>query len=66
MRDVGLAKSVGVSNFGVEQLREMENAGLELPEVNQIELHPGCSRRRLSRTVGKKIFKSWGTALWRG
>lgn len=36
---LGLALSVGVSNFGVEQLQGLSEAGLELPEVNQIELH---------------------------
>lgn len=39
LRDEKLAKSVGVSNFGVEQLKQLANAGLETPEVNQIELH---------------------------
>eukprot|EP00946_MAST-07B_sp_MAST-7B-sp1_P003327 g3327.t1 len=38
-RDEGLAKAVGVSNFGNEHIRGLEAAGLELPEVNQIELH---------------------------
>ena len=38
-RDQGLAKAVGVSNFGVAQLQGLLDAGLELPEVNQIELH---------------------------
>merc|ERR1719487_1509014 len=40
LRNAGLAKSVGVSNFGVGQLEGLAEAGLELPEVNQIELHP--------------------------
>lgn len=35
-----LKRSVGVSNFGVQHLREMEKAGLPMPAVNQIELHP--------------------------
>jgi diketogulonate reductase-like aldo/keto reductase len=36
---LGLARSVGVSNFGVEQLQGLAHAGLALPEVNQVELH---------------------------
>ena len=36
----GLALSVGVSNFGLEQMEALASSGLELPEVNQIELHP--------------------------
>ena len=43
----GLAKSVGVSNFGVDQLRGLAAAGLELPEVNQIELHCWLQQREL-------------------
>ena len=38
-RDEGKAKYVGVSNFGVEQLKGIKNAGLEMPQVNQIEYH---------------------------
>ncbi|KAL1408618.1 hypothetical protein Q8F55_005431 [Vanrija albida] len=36
----GLAASIGVSNFGVRHLGEMVAAGVELPVVNQIDLHP--------------------------
>ena len=41
LRDEGLARSVGVSNFGAEQLRQLRAAtpDLDQPEVNQIELH---------------------------
>jgi len=39
LRDMGLAKAVGVSNFGWKQIAELEKLGLELPEVNQIEFH---------------------------
>ena len=38
-RRLGLCKAVGVSNFGVKQLEGIAAAGLELPEVNQIEFH---------------------------
>lgn len=38
-RDEGLARAVGVSNFGIAHIQGLEAAGLELPEVNQIELH---------------------------
>ncbi|CAE7438296.1 unnamed protein product [Symbiodinium natans] len=39
LRDEGLARAVGVSNFGIAQLEGLREAGLELPEVNQIEVH---------------------------
>ena len=35
----GLAAHVGVSNFGVEHLRKLEECGLARPAVNQVELH---------------------------
>ena len=38
LRDEGLAKHVGVSNFGISHLEGIKEANLELPEVNQIEL----------------------------
>jgi len=39
LREQGLVRAVGVSNFGVGQLEGIREAGLELPEVNQIEVH---------------------------
>lgn len=39
LRDEGLTKSVGVSNFGVDQLKNLKETGLELPEINQVEMH---------------------------
>lgn len=39
LRDQGHIRALGVSNFGVEQLESMRLAGLELPEVNQVEVH---------------------------
>ena len=43
----GKAKSVGVSNFGVEHLQGLKDAGKELPEVNQIELHCWLQQKEL-------------------
>jgi len=40
LREEGLVRSVGVSNFGVGQLEGLRKSGLEMPEVNQIEMHP--------------------------
>lgn len=44
-RDAGLARAVGVSNFGVDQLQGIKKAGRELPEVNQIECHPWLQQK---------------------
>jgi len=40
LRDRGRARAVGVSNFSIDHIREIEDAGLPLPDANQIELHP--------------------------
>ncbi|GAA5852087.1 hypothetical protein JCM5353_005041 [Sporobolomyces roseus] len=39
-RDEGKIKSIGVSNFNEKHLQQLVDAGLEIPAVNQIELHP--------------------------
>lgn len=41
LQKAGLAKSIGVSNYGVNHLKEMDSP----PAVNQIELHPFCQQR---------------------
>ena len=35
----GLAKTIGVSNFGPQHIQGLIDAGLEVPEINQIEYH---------------------------
>jgi diketogulonate reductase-like aldo/keto reductase len=40
LRDSGFVKSVGVCNYGVGALDEIEKAGLEFPCINQLELSP--------------------------
>lgn len=52
--DLGLAKAVGVSNFGKLQLEELEKSGLEPPEVNQIELHLWHQQRELVAYLQEK------------
>ncbi|KAL0570812.1 hypothetical protein V5O48_011148 [Marasmius crinis-equi] len=36
----GLAKSIGVSNFGVDDLKEVLEVATIVPSVNQVEFHP--------------------------
>jgi len=40
IKEVGLAKSIGVSNFNVEQLQAIMKVANVKPAVNQIHLHP--------------------------
>lgn len=44
----GLCRAVGVSNFGKEQLQQLIATGLEVPCVNQIELHVWNQQRELT------------------
>jgi diketogulonate reductase-like aldo/keto reductase len=41
----GKIRAVGVSNYNVKHMEEIKAAGYELPEVNQIELHPLCQQK---------------------
>ncbi|KAG2045504.1 Aldo/keto reductase, partial [Suillus hirtellus] len=41
----GMIKSVGVSNYSAKHIEEIREAGLEMPVVNQIELHPFCQQK---------------------
>ena len=47
-RRLGLARSVGVSNFAPRHLDELEGLG-PMPAVNQIEAHPSLRRDALER-----------------
>ncbi|KAF8509742.1 Aldo/keto reductase [Gautieria morchelliformis] len=40
----GKIRDVGVSNYNLHHLEEIRAAGLDLPAVNQIELHPFCQQ----------------------
>lgn len=49
LRDEGLAKSIGVCNFGAVQLQALLDETGVLPVVNQIELHPRLQQAELRR-----------------
>jgi len=40
LKKQGKVKHVGVSNYNVKHIQEIETAGLEMPAANQIEIHP--------------------------
>lgn len=46
-RELGYARSIGVSNFNVRQLDEVISAATSLPVVNQIQFSPFEYRRKL-------------------
>jgi 2,5-diketo-D-gluconate reductase A len=43
----GLARAIGVSNFGIEHLEEIRAAGLPTPQADQLELHPWAQKPAL-------------------
>ncbi|KAE9588275.1 putative methylecgonone reductase [Lupinus albus] len=50
---LGLAKSIGVSNFGIKKLSQiLENATIP-PAVNQVELNPSWQQRKLGEFCKK-------------
>ncbi|KAI0360893.1 Aldo/keto reductase [Trametes cingulata] len=44
-KKAGKVRSIGVSNYSGRHIDEIREAGLELPSVNQIELHPFCQQK---------------------
>jgi 2,5-diketo-D-gluconate reductase A len=43
----GRIRSIGVSNWNIKHIEEIRDAGLPLPVVNQIEIHPMCTQTAL-------------------
>ena len=40
LKKQGKVKHIGVSNYNVHHIKEIEKAGIEMPAANQIEIHP--------------------------
>jgi 2,5-diketo-D-gluconate reductase A len=49
LRRRGKARAIGVSNFSVKHIEELRAAGLPMPTVDQIELHPWSQKPELVR-----------------
>lgn len=47
LKKEGLVRSIGVSNFHIHHLEALRQATGELPEVNQVEMHPLLSQKPL-------------------
>lgn len=47
LRDDGKVRAIGVCNFPIEQLEQVNDALGEYPAINQIELHPDFDQREL-------------------
>lgn len=49
LKQLGLTRHIGVSNYNIERLQEITNAGLTQPEANQVECHPLCAQIDLTK-----------------
>jgi diketogulonate reductase-like aldo/keto reductase len=68
-RELGLARSVGVSNFGLREVQAVIDAGTIPPAVNQVQLNPMHYRRALldgcwQRGVLPEAYSSLGTGQY--
>jgi 2,5-diketo-D-gluconate reductase A len=48
LKKQGLAKHIGVSNFTEKHIQDLLDAGLPMPEANQLEFHPICAQAKLT------------------
>lgn len=48
------ARAIGVSNFNIGHLKELEAAGLPQPQANQIELHPWSQKPELTGYLAER------------
>jgi diketogulonate reductase-like aldo/keto reductase len=53
LRDEGVVKSIGVSNFTVRHLEELMAKSDVVPAVNQVEMSPFCAQRELVKFCEK-------------
>jgi 2,5-diketo-D-gluconate reductase A len=54
LREQGKTRAIGVSNFNIAHIEELEAAGLPLPQANQIELHPWSQKPKLVEYLKQK------------
>jgi 2,5-diketo-D-gluconate reductase A len=54
LREQGKARAIGVSNFNVTHLDELEAAGLPPAQANQLELHPWSQKPELVRYLQER------------
>ncbi|GGM15490.1 oxidoreductase [Streptomyces fumigatiscleroticus] len=67
LREEGLVRSIGVSNFTAEHIERLEKETGVLPSVNQIELHPLLPQEELRAFhAGKGIVTESWSPLGRG
>ena len=68
-RELGLARSIGISNFGLKEVETVIAAGTTPPTVNQVEFNPAHYRRALAdgcwqQGVLPEAYSSLGTGQY--
>ena len=58
LKEQGKVKAIGVCNFDVKHFEELKEAGLPLPEINQIELHPWSQKPELISYLNSNNIKA--------
>jgi len=58
LKEKGKVKEIGVSNYNIKHLDEIKNAGLPLPIINQIELHPWSQKYELMQYMRENGIKA--------
>ncbi len=53
LKKSGLTKHIGVANYNAMRIQEILDAGLDIPEANQIEFHPLCAQVELTEFMKK-------------
>ena len=53
LKNLGLTRHIGVSNYDVGTIREIMEAGLAQPEANQVEFHPICAQVELTKYMNE-------------
>lgn len=68
LRDAGLVRSIGVSNFTIEQLTRLSDETGVVPAVNQVELHPHFPQGKLRAFHAEHgiVTESWSPLGNRG
>ena len=57
LRELGKVRAIGVSNFSEAHIEELKAAGLPMPNVDQIELHPWSQKPELVDYLVKNDIK---------
>ncbi|KND89302.1 putative oxidoreductase [Tolypocladium ophioglossoides CBS 100239] len=56
-QEMGMVKSIGVSNFGAAHIENLLQNATVVPAVNQVEIHPFCQREALVELCNKNGIK---------